>query len=289
MSIDPRVIELYNDYAHGQMPRRSFLASLTGLLGSAAAVSAVLPLIEPRYAQAQQIADDDSRITTGYIEYAGSSGAVRGYLAKPADASGALPTVLVIHENRGLNAHLEDVARRLATVGYLALAPDGLSVAGGAPADQEAARDLFAATDRNVIAADILAAVPFLAKHEAGNGKVGAVGFCYGGGMALRCAAEHPDVVLAGVCFYGSGLDAAATAKVKGRLSMHYAGIDPRINAGIDPFRALLDSAGVSYSLHMYPGTQHGFHNDATAARYDRAAAMLAWERTLAEFEVLRR
>lgn len=288
MSVDPRVIELYNDYAHGHMPRRSFLSRLTGILGSAAAVSAVLPLIEPRYAQAQQIADDDARIKVSYVEYPGSSGPVRGYLARPAQSSAPLPAVLVIHENRGLNAHLEDVARRLATAGYLVLAPDGLSVAGGAPVDQEAARDLFAATDRNTIAADILAAVPWLAKHESSNGKVGAVGFCYGGGMALRCAAEHPGVVLAGVCFYGSALDADATAKVKARLSMHYAGNDPRINAGIDAFRALLDSAAVSYSLHMYPGTQHGFHNDATAARYDAAAATLAWQRTLAEFEVLR-
>jgi carboxymethylenebutenolidase len=282
--MDPRVIDLYNDYVHGSMPRRDFLARLAGIAGGAAAATAMLALIEPRYAQAQQVAPDDPALKSSYVAYPGTQGEVRAYLAEPASAPGALPGVLVIHENRGLNAHIEDVARRLALAGYRALAPDGLSVAGGAPTDQEQARDLFGRTDRAVIDADILAGVPHLAAREGGNGRVGAIGFCYGGGMALRCAAEHAQLGAA-ICFYGAGLDADQTARVKAPLQMHYAGEDARVNAGIDAFRALLDQHHVAYSLNMYPGTQHGFHNDSTAARYDKTASALAWQRSLAFFD----
>lgn len=282
--MDRRVIALYNDYVHGSMPRRELLARLVGLAGGAAAASAVLALLEPGYAQAQQVAPDDPKLHTNRVEYDGRSGKVRAYLAQPARFDGALPSVLVIHENRGLNAHIEDVARRLALAGFRALAPDGLSVAGGAPADQEQARDLFARTDRAIIDADILAGVPHLMSLNSGNGRVGAVGFCYGGGMALRCAAEHPQLSAA-VCFYGSALEPEQVARVKAPLQMHYAGEDPRINAGIDAFRSQLDQHRIAYSLHMYPGTQHGFHNDASAARYDATAATLAWSRTLAFFD----
>lgn len=282
--MDPRVIDLYNDYAHGSMPRRDFLSRLTAIVGSAAAVSALLPMIEPQYAQAQQVANDDARLHTGYETYAGSKGEVRAFVARPAQGGGKRPGVLVIHENRGLNAHIEDVARRAALAGYVAVAPDGLSVAGGAPADQEAARNLFAATDRSLIDADVIAGVPFLAGHAHCNGRVGAVGFCYGGGMALRCAAEHPTLGAA-VCFYGGGLGAEQVAKIKAPVLLHYAGLDERVNAGIDALREALDANAVAYSLNMYPGTQHGFHNDATAARYDATASQLAWSRTLAFFE----
>lgn len=280
--MDPRAIELYNQYVHGDMPRRDFIARLAGIVGSAAAASALLPLLEPGYAQAQQVAGDDARIETGYASYAGRQSDVRAYVARPR-GGGMRPGVLVVHENRGLNAHIEDVARRVALAGYLAVAPDGLSVAGGAPADQEKARDLFNATDRATIDADVIAGVGYLARREDCNGRIGTVGFCYGGGIALRCAAERPEVNAA-VCFYGSALDAAQLANVKAPLLLHYAGQDERINAGIDAFRAALDEHGVAYSLNMYPGTQHGFHNDASAARYDAAAAALAWERTLAFF-----
>jgi carboxymethylenebutenolidase len=280
--MDPRAIELYNDYVHGDMPRRDFLARLAGILGSAAAVSALLPLLEPRYAQAQQVAGDDARIETSNYSYPGSKGDVRAYVARPRSV-GKRAGVLVIHENRGLNAHIEDVARRFALAGYLAVAPDGLSVAGGAPEDQEKARDLFNATDRATIDADVIAGVGYLAGREDCSGKIGTVGFCYGGGIALRCAAERPEVSAA-VCFYGSALDEAQLATVKAPLLLHYAGTDERINSGIEAFRAALDRRGVAYSLNMYPGTQHGFHNDASAARYDAAAATLAWERTLAFF-----
>jgi carboxymethylenebutenolidase len=192
--------------------------------------------------------------------------------------------VLVIHENRGLNAHLEDVARRAALAVYLAVAPDGLSVAGGAPADQEKARDLFAAADRAVIDADVIAGVGFFAGRKDCSGKIGAVGFCYGGGMALMCAAERPEIAAA-VAFYGSAPPADKIAKIKAALAMHYAGKDERIDAGIADFRTALDANQIAYSLNMYPGTQHGFHNDSSAARYDAAAAKLAWARTIAFFD----
>jgi carboxymethylenebutenolidase len=266
------------------MPRRDFLRRLAGVVGSAAAASALLPLIEPNFARAQQVAPDDPKLEAGYVEYAGQSGAVRGYLARPADRAGPLPGIVVIHENRGLNAHIEDVARRAALAGYVALAPDGLSVAGGAPEDQEKARDLFAATDRATIDADVILAVPYLAGREDCSGRVGTVGFCYGGGIALRCAAEQPATAAA-VCFYGQALSAEQVARVKAPLTMHYAGEDPRINAGIPDFRRALDEHGVAYSLHMYPGTGHGFHNDASAARYNATAARLAWSRTIAFFD----
>jgi carboxymethylenebutenolidase len=281
--MDPRIIDLYNDYVHGAMPRRDFLTRLATVAGSAIAASALLPLLEPRYALAQQVAGDDARLLTGYETYAGTKGAVRAYVARPAGMDGKRPGVLVIHENRGLNAHIEDVARRTALAGYIAVAPDGLSVAGGAPADQEKARDLFAATDRALIDADVIAAVPWLAARDDCTGRVGTVGFCYGGGIALRCAVEHAAVAAA-VCFYGSALDAEQLAKVTAPLLLHYAGRDERINAGIEAFRAAMDARGVAYSLNMYPGTQHGFHNDASAARYDAAASRLAWDRTLAFF-----
>lgn len=280
--MDPRAIDLYNDYVHGTMPRREFVARLAGIAGGAVAATALLALLEPGHARAQQVAPDDARLRGGYVTYAGRQGPVRAYAVRPA-GDGKLPAVLVIHENRGLNAHIEDVARRLALAGHLALAPDGLSVAGGAPADQEAARDLFAKTDRATIDADVLAGVPYLAARDDCTGKVGAVGFCYGGGMALQCAVRHP-ALSAAVCFYGSAPAAEDVAKIKAPLLLHYAGNDARINDGIDAFRAALDAHRIAYSLNMYPGTQHGFHNDASAARYDASAATLAWERTLAFF-----
>jgi carboxymethylenebutenolidase len=190
----------------------------------------------------------------------------------------------VIHENRGLNAHIEDVARRAALAGYLAVAPDGLSSAGGAPEDQEQARDLFAKTDPARIASDILAAVPYVANHAESNGRVGAVGFCYGGGMALRCAVDAAGVAAA-VCFYGRALSSADVPRLEVPVMLHYAGSDERINEGIPEFRRALDANGVAYSLNMYPGTQHGFHNDSSAARYDADAARLAWSRTVAFFD----
>lgn len=285
--MDRRVIDLYNEYVHSSLPRREFLSRLTRITGSAAAAAAVLPFIEPDYARARQVEETDGRLTTGYTTYRGVTGNVRAYHARP-KAGSKLPAVLVIHENRGLNAHIEDVARRTALAGYLAVAPDGLTSAGGAPKDQEQARDLFAKTDPAAIAGDVLAAVPWLAKHEQSTGKVGVVGFCYGGGLALRAALE-PGVAAA-VSFYGRVLPTEDVARLKVPVLLHYAGNDERVNAGIAEFRAALDASGVPYSLNMYPGTQHGFHNDSSEARYDAAAARLAWERTMEFFaEYLRK
>lgn len=280
----PEAIDLYNEYIHGDLPRRTFLKRLAGIAGGAAAASALLPMLEPNYAWGQQVAADDPRLQAGYVEYEGGSGPVRAYCARPAGHAEPLPGVLVIHENRGLNAHIEDVARRTALAGYLALAPDGLTYAGGAPLDQEAARDLFGRSDRARITDDVVAGVPYLAGRADCTGRVGTVGFCYGGGVSLLCAART-SATAASVCFYGSPLAADDVARVKAPLMMHYAGNDERINQSIPEFRALLDEHAVAYSLHMYPGTHHGFHNDSSEARYDEAAATLAWRRTLALFE----
>ncbi len=278
-------IELYNIYIHGDLPRREFLKRLAGIAGSAAAASVLLPLLEPNYVFAQQVASDDKRLETGYVEFPGAGGVVKGYLAKPAGQSGKLHGVLVVHENRGLNAHIEDVARRAALAGYVALAPDGLTYVGGALEDQEASRDLFAKSDGARITADVIAGVPYLAARPDCSGKVGSVGFCYGGGVSLQCAAEHPQHIAAAVCFYGKPLDRDQVARVKAPLMMHYAGEDEWVNTTLPEFRALLDEFNITWSMHKYPGTGHGFHNDSSEARYKEAAAKLAWQRTLNLFE----
>jgi carboxymethylenebutenolidase len=283
MQVDPRVVDLYNEFIHSTLPRRDFMRRLTAIVGSPAAAAAVLPLIECNYARAGQVEETDKRLQTGRIAFDGPAGAVRAYLARPKGRS-KLPAVVVIHENRGLNAHIEDVARRAALAGYLAIAPDGLSSAGGAPADQDAARDLFAKTEPARIAGDVIAAVPFIARHRECTGKVGTVGFCYGGGLSWRCAVET-QMVAAAVGFYGRALTAEDVAKLKAPIMMHYAADDKNINAGIADFRTALDANQVSYSLNMYPGTGHGFHNDTSDARYNAAAAKLAWERTIAFFD----
>jgi len=278
--MDQKIIELYNDYIHGEMPRRSFLRRVAEIAGGAAAASAVLPLIETNYAWGAQVDPQDSRLETGYVEYDGTAGKVKAYYARPAATDRRMPGVLVIHENRGLNAHIEDVARRAAVEGNIALAPDGVSHAGGSPADQEAARDLFRNSDVNIITADIVKGVGYLKSRADCSGKVGSVGFCYGGGVSLKCAVSAPAAD-ACVLFYGSPLSAEEIARVNAPLMLNYAGNDSRINDTIPEFRKLLDEHGVAYSLHMYPGTGHGFHNDTSQARYDENAAKLAWRRTI--------
>ncbi len=282
--MDPKIIDLYNDYIHGEMPRRSFLRRVTEIAGGAAAATPILLLIETNYARGQQVGPEDERLELGYVEYAGTGGPVNAYLAKPANAEAALPGVLIIHENRGLNAHIEDVARRAALAGYIAVAPDGLSYVGGAPADQEAARDKFRAADRATITTDVIRGVGYLKSRNDCTAKVGAVGFCYGGGAALQCAIANPASD-ASVLFYGRALTAEQVAQVRVPLMMNYAGNDPRINSMIPEFRAALDNNRVAYSLHMYPGTGHGFHNDTSEARYNEAAAQLAWKRSLNFFD----
>jgi carboxymethylenebutenolidase len=286
MAVDRRIIDLYNEYVHTALPRREFMTRLVSIAGSATAAMAILPFIEPNYAEARQVEPDDKRLEAQKIEFAGPQGGVKAYVAMPRKRrkDEKLPGILVIHENRGLNEHIEDVARRAALGGYIAIAPDGLSVAGGAPVDQEAARDLFAKQDPARIAGDVLAGIPWLRKHALCTGRTGAVGFCYGGGLALRAAIESPPVDAA-VCFYGRPLRSAETQRLKVPVMLNYAGSDERVNAGIPGFRAALDSVGVPYSLNMYPGTQHGFHNDSSAARYNAPAAKLAWSRTLSFFD----
>jgi carboxymethylenebutenolidase len=286
MTVDKRIVELYNEYVHTALPRRDFMTRLVKIAGGTAAALAVLPLIEPNYAQARQTEPDDKRLDTEKIDFNGPNGPVKAYVAKPRKLRrrDKIPGILVIHENRGLNEHIEDVARRIALAGYMAVAPDGLSSAGGAPADQEAARDLFAKTDGARIASDVLAAVPWLAADASNNGKIGAVGFCYGGGLALRAAVENIGVDAA-VAYYGRQLPAEDTKRLRVPVMLHYAGNDERINAGIPDFKAALDARGAVYTINMYPGTDHGFNNDSSAARYNEEAAKLAWGRTIAFFD----
>ncbi len=278
--MDPKITELYNEYIHGEMPRRSFIARLTVITGGAAVANTVLGLIEPNYALGQQVDPQDQRLEQGYVSYPGSKGPVRAYFAKPAEVDHKLPGVLVIHENRGLNAHIEDVARRVALEGYIAIAPDGLSYVGGAPEDQEAARDKFRQADTETITADVIKGVAFLKSQGDCTGKTGSVGFCYGGGVSLKCAiAEVPTN--ASVSYYGDTLNLEQITRVKIPLLLHYAGNDGRINVMIPDFRAGLDANQIAYSLNMYPETGHGFHNDTSLARYNENAAKLSWQRTI--------
>jgi carboxymethylenebutenolidase len=252
---------------------------LTALAGGGAAASLILPLLEADRALAQMVAPEDARIVAEAVSFPGPGGEVRGYLAGPIGGA-KTGAVVVIHENRGLNAHIEDVARRLAVAGFLALAPDFLSPAGGTPKDEDRAREMIGALDSANTVANAVAAVAYLRGRAEANGKVGAVGFCWGGGVAGRLAVADPTLD-AVVVFYGPAPDPAGVPKIKAPLLLHYAGLDERIGAGVPAFQAALDAAGVNYTLHMYEGVNHAFHNDTSAARYDPAAAALAWQRTL--------
>ena len=282
MTVDKRIIELYNEYVHTALPRREFLARLTRMAGGAAAAMTVLSVLEPNYAQAQQVPPDDKRLSCERISFNGPNGPIKAYTARPRKIKREqkIGGIVVMHENRGLNGYIEDVARRCAIAGYIVIAPDGLSVAGGAPADQEAARDLFAKTDGARIASDMLAGIQWVAADPSCNGKVGVVGFCYGGGIALRSTVENLGVDAA-VAFYGKQLSAEDTKKLHVPVLLHYASDDERIDAGIPDFKAALEANHVTYQMFTYEGTQHGFHNDSTAARYNEAAAKLAWQRTI--------
>ncbi|WP_029008480.1 dienelactone hydrolase family protein [Azospirillum halopraeferens] len=278
--MDQRIIDLYDEYTHKPLPRRVFLERLTVLVGGAAAVPAVLRVIEPNYAMAAMVAEDDPAITAGMIDHPGGAGTLRGYLARPA-GGGRSPAVIVIHENRGLNPHIRDVARRFARDGFLALAPDLLTPLGGTPDDPDRARDLIGQLQRDAVVADLRAMTAFLEGHDGGNGKVGAVGFCWGGGMVNQLAVAEPGLD-AGVVYYGPSPEPAQAASIKAPLLLHYAGLDERINAGVPAYETALKAAGVDHTLHMYEGVNHAFNNDTSAERYDEAAATLAWQRTVA-------
>ncbi|MGE5171116.1 MAG: dienelactone hydrolase family protein [Rudaea sp.] len=276
------VLQLFDGYVHGFIGRREFLDRAARYAVGGMTAAAMLESLRPNYALAAQVAKDDRRIHAEYVTYASpqGSGTMRGYLARPAKTDGKVPGVVVIHENRGLNPYIEDVARRLAVEGYVAFAPDALTPVGGYPGDEERAAKLFASLDSAKRTEDLLAAVPYLRSRPECNGSVGAVGFCFGGGIVNTMAVRIPDLAAA-VPFYGVQPSAADTAKIKAPLLIHYAGLDERIDAGWPAWKEALDKHHIRYREYTYPGVYHGFHNDTTP-RYDEAAAKLAWSRTLA-------
>jgi carboxymethylenebutenolidase len=277
--VDQRIIDLYDEYTHRPLERRVFLERLAALAGGTAAALALLPLLENAYAHAQQVPPDDPRLQTERVTYPGASGPVAAYLARPR-GEGRAPAVVVIHENRGLNAHIEDVARRVGAAGFVALAPDLLSPLGGTPRDEDRAREMIGRLDARATVGDLKAAAAWLARHAAATGKVGAVGFCWGGGMVNQLAAAEPDLDAA-VVFYGASPKPEQVPGIKAPLLLHYAGLDARINESVPAYEQALKGAGKEYALHTYEGANHAFHNDTNAARYDERAARLAWQRTI--------
>ena len=277
----PEVLKLFDRYVHGLTDRRGFLEGAKKFAAGGVGAGALLEALNPRFAEAEQVAKDDPRIVGKFVEYPSPEGygTVKGYLVEPAKAQGKLPTVLVVHENRGLNPHIEDIARRLALDNFIAFAPDALAPLGGYPGDEDKARELFPKLDQAKTRKDFILAARVLKALPGGNGKVGVVGFCYGGGVANFLATQLPDLAVA-VPFYGAQPPAEEVAKIKAALLIHYAGNDDRINAGWPAYEAALKAAGVKYEAFVYPGAQHGFNNDTTP-RFDAAAAKLAWSRTI--------
>ncbi|HYT46793.1 MAG TPA: dienelactone hydrolase family protein [Burkholderiales bacterium] len=283
MEIDRRVFDLYDEYCHGRIDRREFLKRASAL--SVAGLAMAQALL-PRYALAQTISFTDARIKAQYVIYpspGGNSGNLRGYLVQPA-GKGPFPAVLVIHENRGLNPYIEDVARRVAVEGFLALAPDGLSPAGGYPGNDDEGRELQAKLDQARLRTDMLNSARYLKSHKSSTGKLGVTGFCWGGGTTNFLAVALGADMHAGVPFYGAAPETAGVPKIKAPLLIQYAESDPRINEMWPSYQAALKAAGVPHQAYIYPGTQHGFHNNSTP-RYNEAAAKLAWERSIAFFK----
>ena len=280
----PQALKLFDQYVHGLLSRRDFLQRAAQFAAAGITGEALLSALNPRFAEARQVADNDPRLKTRYLEYPSphGNGSVRGYLAQPAKTKGKLPTVLVVHENRGLNPHIEDIVRRLALDDFIAFAPDALFPLGGYPGDEDKARELFGKLDQAKTREDLLAAEDFLKHRPEGNGKVGVVGFCWGGGIANFLATRVPDLGAA-VPFYGAQPPAEDVANIKGPLLLQYAGNDERINAGWPAYEQALKAADVRYQVYIYPDVEHGFNNDTTP-RYDAAAAKLAWQRTIEFF-----
>lgn len=281
----PELLELYDYYAHGRITKREFLDRAGRYAVGGLTAMAILGMMSPNYALAEQVSFNDPDIVGEYVTYPSPNGhgEVRGYLVRPSAAQGKLPAVVVVHENRGLNPYIEDVARRLAKQGFLALAPDGLTSVGGYPGNDEAGRELQSQVDGTKLMNDFFAAIEWLMAHEASTGRVGITGFCYGGGVANAAAVAYPELGGA-VPFYGRQPAPEDVAKIKCPLLIHYAELDERVNEGWPAYEAALQAAGVSYEAYIYPGVNHGFHNDSTP-RYDEAAAELAWERTVAFFK----
>jgi carboxymethylenebutenolidase len=281
---DQELLILFDAYVHGALDRRGFLDKAAKYAVGGVTAVMLLDQLSPKFAEAQVVKPDDARLKAGHVEYESpkGSGKMRGYLAQPAKAKGKLPGVLVIHENRGLNPHIEDITRRMALENFVAFAPDALFPLGGYPGTEDEARTLFQKLDQTKTREDFVAAFEWLKARKETTGKVGAVGFCYGGGMVNFLATRLPDLG-AGVAFYGSAPNVEDVPKIKAPLVIQSAEVDERINASWPAYEAALKAANVRYERHLYPGTQHGFNNDTTP-RYDAAAAKLAWERTLAHF-----
>ena len=282
---DQEVLILFDAYVHGDLDRRAFLDRAQRFAKAGMTAAGLLAALSPNFALGQQVRPDDARLKTDLVTVPSpdGNGSIRGNLARPASAGASrLPAVLVIHENRGLNPHIEDITRRLALDGFMALAPDALTPLGGYPGDEDKARAAFATLDQTRARADFLAAVRWLQARSDGNGRLGAVGFCYGGGIVHWLSTQLPDLH-AGVPFYGNSPAPELAARVKAPLLVHLAAVDERINAAWPAYEAALKAAGARFEMHQYPGTQHGFNNDTTP-RYDAAAARLAWERTVAFF-----
>jgi carboxymethylenebutenolidase len=279
--MDQRIIDLYDRFTHGGISRRQFLDRLSEIAGSSAAALALLPLLQNDYARAAIVPPDDARLAIDAESYDASGARVSGYLAR-LKSKGRRPAVVVIHENRGLNPHIQDIGRRIALEGFLALAVDMLSPLGGTPADEDKARNMIGTLNADETARRIAVAVPFLERHAESTGRVGAVGFCWGGGMVNRIAALAPELK-AGVAYYGQQLPAEQVKSIQAPLLLHYAGLDQRINAGIPAYEAALKTAGKRYTIYVYRGVNHAFNND-TSSRYDKTAADLAWSRTIAFF-----
>ena len=278
--ITQEMIQAYDAYTHLTLDRRAFMEKLARLSGSAAAAAAIAPLLASNYARAEMVPPDDPRLVIADIAYPGPAGDLKGYLATPGDAEGKLPAVVVVHENRGLNPHIKDIVRRMALEGFIALGVDLLSRAGGTPPSDDEAAAMFQTIDRAALVPDAVAAIAYLKSLSNSNGNVGAIGFCFGGGIVNQMAVASPDLKAA-VAYYGNQ-PTEGVANITARLMLHYAGLDDRINAGIAAYEEQLKAAGVDYQLFAYDGVNHAFNNDTSGARYNKGAADLAWSRTIA-------
>ena len=280
--MNEKILDLYDEYSKGSLGRREFFKKLAVLAGGTAAALTLLPVLEANRAEAQVVAEDDPRLHVEDIKYPAETGEMLAHFARPKGEE-KLPGVIVIHENRGLNPHTRDVARRVALEGFLAVAPDACSPLGGTPEDVDAARAKMRELDREATVKNYVAAIKYLKTHPQSTGKVGCMGFCWGGGMTNQVAVNAPDLNAA-VPFYGRQPAAEDVPKIKSSMLCHYAGLDERINAGIEVFEAAMKKAGVEYEIHMYDGAAHAFFND-TGSRYHEEASKLAWKRTIAFFK----
>lgn len=278
--ITQAMINAYDEYTHLTLDRRGFMDKLSKLAGSAGAAAVIAPMLAANKAAAEVISADDARLKAADVTYPGGAGEMKGYLVQPKDASGKLGSVIVIHENRGLNPHIRDVARRMALEGFIALAPDFLSPLGGTPENEDQAREMFGKLDATATAANAEASLKYLQGLPDANGNVGAIGFCWGGGTVNNFATKSPELK-AGVAYYGAQPKADQVPAIKAALMLHYAGLDDRINAGIDDYKKALEANGKNFQIFVYDGVNHAFNNDTSSARYDKKAADLAWSRTV--------